>query len=298
MFTAERILGDLRSDRCKKVILDTDTFNEIDDQYALVHLLMSSDRCRLLGVCAAPYLNDRSVSAADGEQKSYNEAVKIIRLTDETLQVPVFHGSQSFLSDRESPVESPAADFIIRSALQFPEEPVYIVTIGAGTNVASALLKAPEIADNVVVVWLAANLPEVGRNIEEFNLREDVPAGQAIFESRANLVLLPMAVTANVYISQADMKGYLLKNPRPVCRYLYEEWCSYVGEEQHGKVVWDLAGSGAVMVPEAFGFEVVLRPLLGDDSEYLPGDGKSEMILLRSMRAALIFEDWFRRVKG
>ena len=38
-----------------KIILDTDTANEIDDQFALAWALLSSDKIDLLGVTAEPY---------------------------------------------------------------------------------------------------------------------------------------------------------------------------------------------------------------------------------------------------
>lgn len=296
LFTAETILQDLYSARRKKVLFDSDTFNEIDDQYALVHLLASPDRCEILGLCAAPFLNDRSVSPADGERKSYGEIVKVMSLTDEHFDYPVFHGSESFLSDRNTPVASPAVDQIIRAAAENPGEPIYVVAIGAVTNVASALLKAPEIRENLVVIWLGANLPEAGRNIDEFNLREDIPAGQALFDSGALILLLPMAVTANVYIAQSEMKPFLQRTPLPVCGYLYEEWTRYMSEEAHGKVVWDLAGSGVMTVPEAFSFETVPTPGLGDDAEYICRETDSKMLLLRQIDGGKIFADWFSRV--
>ena len=37
------------------MILDTDTFNEIDDQFALVYALCSPEHWRVAGVTAAPW---------------------------------------------------------------------------------------------------------------------------------------------------------------------------------------------------------------------------------------------------
>ena len=51
------------------VILDTDTYNEIDDQFALAYMLLSPERIRPVGICAAPFLNAKSQSPADGMEK-------------------------------------------------------------------------------------------------------------------------------------------------------------------------------------------------------------------------------------
>jgi purine nucleosidase len=54
-----------------QVVLDTDTYNEIDDQYALAYSLLSPSRMEVEAVYAAPFLNGRSRSAGDGMEKSY-----------------------------------------------------------------------------------------------------------------------------------------------------------------------------------------------------------------------------------
>lgn len=56
-----------------------------------------------------------------------------------------------------------------------PEKPLYVVAIGAITNVASALLMRPEIKDRMVLVWLGGNSLEWPDN-KEFNLFQDVAA--------------------------------------------------------------------------------------------------------------------------
>ena len=37
------------------VVLDTDTFNEIDDQFALSYMLLTRQKLNVRGVCAAPF---------------------------------------------------------------------------------------------------------------------------------------------------------------------------------------------------------------------------------------------------
>ena len=59
------------------MVLDTDTYNEIDDQFALVYALLC-ERLSLQAVYAAPFLNDRSTSAANGMAKSYEEIERVL----------------------------------------------------------------------------------------------------------------------------------------------------------------------------------------------------------------------------
>ena len=39
------------------VILDTDAFNEIDDQFAIAYMLRSKEKLNVKGICAAPFYN-------------------------------------------------------------------------------------------------------------------------------------------------------------------------------------------------------------------------------------------------
>ena len=125
------------------VILDTDAYNEIDDQFAIAYLLCSGDRANTRAICAAPFLNSRSKSPCDGMNKSYDEIVKLLDLLH--MDVPVYRGSENYLPNETTPVPSDAATFMANMANEYsPENPLYIVAIGAITNVASAILLNPK----------------------------------------------------------------------------------------------------------------------------------------------------------
>lgn len=55
------------------VVIDTDTFNEVDDQFALAYLLKNQDRLRLQAIYAAPFLNEKAETPGSGMEKSYQE---------------------------------------------------------------------------------------------------------------------------------------------------------------------------------------------------------------------------------
>ena len=52
------------------VVLDTDAFNEIDDQFAIAYLLRSEDKLDTKAIYAAPFLNSKVSSAAEGMEKN------------------------------------------------------------------------------------------------------------------------------------------------------------------------------------------------------------------------------------
>ena len=132
------------------VVLDTDAYNEIDDQFAISYMLLNTHKFNIKGICAAPFKNGKSVSAADGMLKSYDEILKLLELTGkEKLKEIVFRGSKNYLPNETTSVESAAAEFMSKLVEEYsPDNPLYIVAIGANTNVASAILKNPQMIEN------------------------------------------------------------------------------------------------------------------------------------------------------
>ena len=150
--TREEMLADIKSGRRKKLILDTDTYNEIDDQFALTWCYLA-DNIDLIAVNAAPFNNPNRCSGyEDGMLKSLDEIKKVLSLIDPNYTTPVFEGSRTTITELGGkPVDSPAARNIIKTVKESPE-PVYVAGIGAITNVVSALLLDPSIKDNMCVI--------------------------------------------------------------------------------------------------------------------------------------------------
>ncbi|MBQ4324115.1 MAG: nucleoside hydrolase, partial [Clostridia bacterium] len=154
------------------VVLDTDAYNEIDDQFAIAYLLRSKEKLNTVAMYAAPFHNSNSNGPEDGMEKSYDELQKILSLAEET-DVPTFRGSRTYLTDEKTPVISDAAqDLAERVKAYSPEQPLYVVAIGAITNVASAILLNPEVKENTVVVWLGGHGLE-WHDCREFNMFQD-----------------------------------------------------------------------------------------------------------------------------
>jgi len=175
------------------VVIDTDTYNEIDDQFALAFLIKSKEKLNLAGIYAAPFFNQNSSSPADGMEKSYNEIIKILTLMKrDDLKPLVKRGSEKYLPSEREPVESEAARDLAEKAMGYsPEKPLYVVSIGAITNIASAIILKPEIIDRIVVVWLGGHAHH-WPDTREFNMMQDVAAARVIFGCG---VKTPFAIT-------------------------------------------------------------------------------------------------------
>lgn len=164
------------------VVLDTDTYNEIDDQFALSYMVRSEEKLEVKAIYAAPFSNHHSEGPADGMERSYQEIQKVLTLLEaEELKKVTYRGSTDYLPNEDEPIISDAAKDLAQRAMQYSaENPLYVVSIGAITNIASAILLNPEITGRMVVVWLgghALSWPDT----KEFNMVQDIAAARIIF---------------------------------------------------------------------------------------------------------------------
>lgn len=228
------------------LVIDSDAFNEIDDQFAIAYALKAKETFDVKAIAAAPFFNKRASSPMDGMEKSFNEIRKILLLAEEN--VPVFRGSPCYLPDEKTPVESEAAEMLCRMAMGYPEDnPLYVVAIGALTNIASALLIEPEISKRMVLVALAGNAIDWPTNYE-FNMRQDVAAARVIFSSGVPLVLLPcFGVVSSCRTTGYELKHFL-SGKNALCDYLVKQTIdeaeSYAKGKVWSRVIWDVTTIG------------------------------------------------------
>jgi inosine-uridine nucleoside N-ribohydrolase len=204
-----------------EVILDTDTFNEIDDQYALAFLVKSEDKLHFRGIHAAPFSNQNSTGPGDGMEKSYNEIFNVLSLLKrDDLTGMVKKGSLGYLPSETEPVDSPAARHLAELAMGYTEEqPLYVIAIGAITNVASALLLQPEIKDRIVIVWLGGHALD-WPDTKEFNMAQDVAAARVVFGCGAAVVQLPCMGVVSAFTASGPELEYWLRGKNELCDYL------------------------------------------------------------------------------
>ena len=213
------------------VVLDTDAYNEIDDQFAISYLLKSKEKLNTKAIYAAPFLNSKSESPEDGMKKSYDEIIKLLSLLNENTDV--FKGSEMYLENENTPVISPAAQDLAERVKNYsPQNPLYVVAIGAITNVASAILLNPEVAENTVVVWLGGHALHYNHT-KEFNMRQDVAAARVVMQSGVPFVQLPcMGVVSAFTVSKPELE-FWLKGKNDLADYLAE--CTIKEAESYAK---------------------------------------------------------------
>ena len=233
-------------------VLDTDTYNEIDDQFALSYMFLSPEKFNLKAIYAAPFFNSHSTSPEDGMERSYDEIIKLLGLLGREEYVEhVYKGSRNYLAAEDAAQDSAAARHLVELAAQYsPEKPLYVVAIGAITNVASALILDPSIAEKMVIVWLGGHSLEFCDN-KEFNLHQDIAAARVVFRSKAPLVQLPcMGVVSGFATTKPELTEWLI-GKNDLSTYLAEntirEAESYAAGKPWSRVIWDVTAAAWLM---------------------------------------------------
>ena len=224
------------------MVLDTDAYNEVDDQFAVVYALLSRDRLDVEGIYASPFYNKRSIGPADGMEKSYQEILNLLNKMDMSSDGLVFRGSTNYLKDVNQPQKSEATIDLIDRAMKRNSPPLYVVAIGAITNVASAILIKPEIASHIVVVWLGGNPFYWPNNQGAFNLVQDPNSYRLIFDSGVPLVHIPcFGVTSHLLTTLPKIERYVA-GQGAIGDYLAKIFREYTTEHfAYSKVIWDIS---------------------------------------------------------
>jgi len=246
-----------------RMVIDTDTYNEIDDQFAVVHALLSPEKLSVEAIYAAPYYNNRSSSAGDGMEKSYEEILRLLDRLDVSAEHLAYRGSTGFLVDYDHPYASDAVhDLIDRAMKSDDDDPLYVVAIGALTNIASALLIEPKIIEKIVLVWLGGHALHWAHTVE-FNLAGDVLAARLVFDCGVPLVLIPCAgVTTHLISTVSEIDQYVLGRGA-IGDYLAETFKGYADDHfAWSKEIWDVVAIAYLINADWVPSNIVSSPMI------------------------------------
>lgn len=279
------------------MVLDTDTYNEVDDQFAVAYALLSPERLRVESLYAAPFHNSRSTGPEDGMEKSYEEILRILARLDHSPEQFVYRGSRGYLPGPDEPLKSDAAEDLIEKALAPRQGPLYVLAIGAITNVASAILLRPEIIKHIVVVWLGGQ-PHTWSTAREFNLEQDVHAARVIFDSGVPLVHIPCKnVAEHLTTTKAELAAHICGHGA-LADYLYETLCGY--HDDHfawAKVIWDISTVAWLINSDWVPTVLTHTPVLTDQVTWSHDRTRHMMREAIHCNRNAIFGDLFRRLR-
>ncbi|GAB2610661.1 nucleoside hydrolase [Pseudactinotalea suaedae] len=175
-----------------RVVLDTDAANEADDQFAIVHALLSPT-LDVRGVVAAHFgLRRSTTSLAD----SRAEIDRLLALLGDTT-TRVVDGAETWIPDEATPIDCEGARLIIEEAMS-EDAPLSVLVLGPLSTVASALLLEPRLVErDLTVIWIGGPpydgvLGRTGGDAGiEFNLSNDIAAANVVLGSGVRVIQVP-----------------------------------------------------------------------------------------------------------
>ena len=276
------------------LILDTDTYNECDDQFALSYMLKSQDVFNIEAITVAPFSHkSKNVTTEESQELSYNEILKICNWLNFDTTNKVFKGSTDYLQNGYNE-ENEAVNKIIEIALK--NEKTHILAIGAITNIALAIKKEPKIIDKIEVIWLGGHslLQEENR---EFNFRQDVEAVRIVFESKVKLTVIPCKnVASNLQTSIYELNHHL-KDKSELCNYLISRFYNdgYHGNQER-RIIWDISVIAYMINKKWFTSKEISCPNIKEDTSYEITTNRNNITMVTYIDANSVYNDLFEKL--
>lgn len=247
----------------QKVWLDADTGNEMDDLYAIVRLV-KEPAIELIGLSSAHFNNPDLLvfekwNAYD--TKRLNTVAESQRLNEQILKtlgrldIPHPIGADRQIGrawGQQDPRDSEAAQAIIKAVKTLPEgEKLDILTIGAMTNLASALILAPEIKSKIRCFALGAQYDPNTKvwNKNEFNIRNDLNAFDFLLDLDG-LDLTMMCLQAAYPLQFKREETYAQLDETNETEKILEDRWREQNPQDETRVMWDLALVEAYLNPK------------------------------------------------
>jgi inosine-uridine nucleoside N-ribohydrolase len=297
----------------KRVLLVNDLSGDIDGLYAAVHAILSPsiDLRGIVGTAARS-----KDETTQGAVALANEMLSLMRMTD---RVKVFEGAPEKMS-AAIPVRSPGSQAIIDEAMRTDAALPLVVAVGGGlTEVASALLIEPGIADRMTIIWIGGN-PYPNGGPHEYNFSIDPLAAQHVFNA-TNLRIwqVPSDVYATCLVSDTELQAFVAPCGQ-IGAWLYRK--VFENAAKIGKFgvnlgeTYTLGDSPLVALtaltdwlPTTFTkpfeyertstskFDDIPAPMLNPDGSYSLNPSGRKIRVYRSIDTRLMFSDFFAKMK-
>ncbi len=281
-----------------RLIINTDAKNEADDQFAIVHALLTQKFC-LTGIVAAHFGEQRTKTSMN---ESYSEIKRLVELMDIDTNIPVLHGAPHAIRNEEAPMRSEGCDLIIKEALLNDPQPLFCICLGPLTDLASALKICPEITDRLTVIWIGGGAwPEGGA---EFNLQNDIIAANIVYKSNVELWQIPRNVYNMIKVSLSELQ-VRVKPYGSIGNYLFTQMVEFndqlanhpgwpLGESW---VLGDSAALGVLLDPHEYCFSLYNAPRIDEDMNYIHDTNHREIRYYNSVDARFILEDFYSKLQ-
>lgn len=274
------------------VILDTDTYNECDDQFALAYMLKNQDLFNIEAITVAPY-SHKNCTVIQGRENSYNEIIKICKWSNFDTTNRVFLGAEDYICNGCTE-NNDAANKIIHIGLN--NDKTYIIAIGALTNVALAIKKEPKIIEKMEIIWLGGH-SLLQKNNLEYNFKQDIEAVKIVFNSKIKLTVIPCKNVASNLVTSIYELNYYLKDKNELCNYLINKFHDdgYHGIQER-RIIWDISAVAYLINKSWFEIDEISCPNINVDTSYEITDNKHKITMISYINVNKVYSDLFKKL--
>lgn len=279
------------ADQQLRLVIDTDAANEIDDLYAIALAVYSPDRFSIEGIVATHF----AAKAGRGSiEESHDLILKLLDAGGKGSEYRVVKGGDP-IPYADEPVDSDGARLIVeRANAGTSDNPLWVVGLGAASNLASALLLDPTIVDKVRYVFHARSEWSWPNHSEQFNVGGDIQAARCLLRSRVPLVwfdtgqqlTIPMAITEEKLLPLGGMPAFLHQ-------YRSRE----PGYQTDTKGFYDVGDIAWLIDPDVCTNETVDVPHMDFKMHFSHRGDLGQMVRASEVRAEAVWEMFWGRVK-
>lgn len=275
----------------KSIILDTDIYNEIDDQIALAYVLKSKDILNLEAVTIAPFTKGE-YNTKTSIDKSYEVAKKIFKMCNEENDEIIYKGATNYFTN-DSNQTNEAVNKIIQIAKK-NNNTTYILSIGCITNIALAIKKEPTIVNKIEVIWLGTNFLFMKNN--DFNFRQDVEAIRYVLDSKVKITIIPTyPVSYGLMISKYELESRI-RNANELCNYFCDIFTDDYGTKKIRRVIWDISIVAYMINKEWFETMEISCPKIKEDTSFKLTNFRHKIKFVQRLDSNKIYDDLFSKI--
>lgn len=286
--------GDMLTNKIR-IIICSDAKNEADDQYALVHAMLT-EKFIIKGLVAG-HFRDHGTN-----RLSYAEMVKLAKLTHTDGKYPIVLGADQKIADLKAYEVSARTKLIIEEALKDDPLPLYVLNIEALTDLATALLEEPKIASKMTAIWVGGGRYPKGS--KECNLGNDFIAANYVFASELPLWQIPSNVYKTTLVSLAQLKLRVAPMGK-LGNYLYEQLITFMKTNIRKKSwinpeCWVMGDSGAIGVlleEQKSYYQEITAPIFDEEHNYIYNQKNRKIRVYHQLNNYFIIEDMLSKIE-
>ncbi|MDU4246532.1 MAG: nucleoside hydrolase [Thomasclavelia ramosa] len=278
-----------------RIIICSDAKNEADDQYALVHAMLTN-KFIIKGLVAGHFRDHWT------NHLSYAEMVKLAKLTNTYGEYPIVLGADQKLVNIKEYEVSAGTRLIIEEALKEDSLPLYVLNIGALTDLAVALLEEPKITSKMTAIWVGGGRYPKGS--KECNLGNDLIAANYVFASELSLWQIPSNVYKTTLVSLAQLKLRVAPMGK-LGNYLYEQLITFMKTNAKEKSwinpeCWVMGDSGAIGVlleEQKSYYQEIIAPIFDEEHHYIYNQKNRKIRVYQQLNNYFVIEDMLSKIE-